>query len=181
MSMCRVFSFVVARGCLLWPAYPLVKTLLAFALLHFVLQGQTCLFTPDILWLPTFAFQYPMKKRISFIVLVLEVLVGLHKTIQLQLLGHLLLGHRLGLLWCWVACPGNEPRSLLHFWGTIQFYRSFPGGASGKEPACQSRRHERCRFDPWVRKIPWRRTQQTTPVFLPGKSHEQRILVGCGP
>ena len=58
---------------------------------------------------------------------------------------------------------------------------SFPGGASGKEPACQSRRHERCRFDPWVRKIPWRRTQQTTPVFLPGKSHEQRILVGCGP
>ena len=26
----------------------------------------------------------------------------------------------------------------------------FPGGASNKEPACQSRRHKRCRFDPWV-------------------------------
>ena len=28
------------------------------------------------------------------------------------------------------------------------------GGASGKEPACQCRRHKRHRFDPWVRKIP---------------------------
>ena len=43
MSMCRVFSCVVGRGCLLWPLCSLGKTLLAFALLHFVLQGQTCL------------------------------------------------------------------------------------------------------------------------------------------
>ena len=27
------------------------------------------------------------------------------------------------------------------------------------------------RFDPWVRKILWRRKWQPTPVFLPGKSH----------
>ena len=40
MSMCRVFSCVVGRGCLLWPVRSLGKTLLAFALLHFVLQGQ---------------------------------------------------------------------------------------------------------------------------------------------
>ena len=33
----------------------------------------------------------------------------------------------------------------------------FPGGASGKEPTCQCRRHKRYRFDPWVGKIPWRR------------------------
>ena len=31
----------------------------------------------------------------------------------------------------------------------------FPGGASGKEPACQSRRHKRHGFNPWVGKIPW--------------------------
>ena len=31
----------------------------------------------------------------------------------------------------------------------------FPGGTSGKEPACQCRRCKRCRFDPWVGKIPW--------------------------
>ena len=43
MSMCKVAYFVVGRGCLLWPVCSLGKTLLAFALLHFVLQGQTCL------------------------------------------------------------------------------------------------------------------------------------------
>ena len=36
-------------------------------------------------------------------------------------------------------------------------------------------------FHPWVRKIPWRRAWQPTPVFLPGESHGQRSLVGCSP
>ena len=49
---------------------------------------------------------------------------------------------------------------------------------SGKEPACQCRRRKRCRFHPWVRKIPWRRKWQPTPAFLPGKSHGQRNLAG---
>ena len=41
------------------------------------------------------------------------------------------------------------------------------------------RRCRRCHgFDPWVGKIPWRRTWQPTPVFLPGKSHGQSSLVG---
>ena len=33
-------------------------------------------------------------------------------------------------------------------------------------------------FNPWFGKIPWRRAWQPTPVFMPGKSHEQRTLVG---
>jgi len=33
-------------------------------------------------------------------------------------------------------------------------------------------------FNPWVRKISWRRKWQPTPVFLPGKSHGQWNLVG---
>ena len=33
-------------------------------------------------------------------------------------------------------------------------------------------------FDPWVRKIPWRRVWQPTSVFLPGESYRQRSLVG---
>ena len=33
-------------------------------------------------------------------------------------------------------------------------------------------------FDPWVRKIPWRRAWRPTPVFLPEESHGQRSLVG---
>ena len=57
----------------------------------------------------------------------------------------------------------------------------FPGGASGKEPACQCRRHKRCRFNPWVGKIPWRRARQLTPVFLPGESHGQRSLADYSP
>ena len=43
MSMCRVFSSVVGRRCFLWPVHSLGKTLLTFALLHSVLQGQICL------------------------------------------------------------------------------------------------------------------------------------------
>ena len=35
--------------------------------------------------------------------------------------------------------------------------------------------------DPWVRKIPWRRRWQPTPVFLPGESHGRRSLVGYSP
>ena len=56
---------------------------------------------------------------------------------------------------------------------------SFPGSTSGKEPACQCRRLKRSWFDPWVRKIPWRKGWQPTPVFLPGKSHGQRGLACC--
>ena len=44
----------------------------------------------------------------------------------------------------------------------------FPGGASGKEPDCQCRRHERHGFHPWVRKIPWRM------AWLP--THGQRFI-----
>ena len=36
-------------------------------------------------------------------------------------------------------------------------------------------------FNPWVRKISWRRKWQPTPVFLPGKSHGWRSLVGYSP
>ena len=52
---------------------------------------------------------------------------------------------------------------------------------SGKEPACQFRRRKRHGLDPWVRKIPWKRTWQPTPVFLPGEPHGQRSLVGYSP
>ena len=33
-------------------------------------------------------------------------------------------------------------------------------------------------FDPWVRKIFWRREWQSTPVFLPGEYNGQRSLEG---
>ena len=54
----------------------------------------------------------------------------------------------------------------------------FPGGSDGKNTACQCRRLKRPGFNPWVRKIPWSRKQQSIPVFLPRESHGQRSLVG---
>ena len=57
----------------------------------------------------------------------------------------------------------------------------FPGGTDGKESACQFRRPKKCRFDPSVGKVPWRRARQPTPVFLPGRFLGQRSLVGYGP
>ena len=57
----------------------------------------------------------------------------------------------------------------------------FSGGTSGKEPNCQCRRHKKHGFSPWVGKIPWRREQLPTPVFLLGEFHGQRSLVGYCP
>ena len=47
--------------------------------------------------------------------------------------------------------------------------------------ACQHRRRKRHILNPWVRKIPWRRTWQSTPVFLTGEFHGERNLVGYSP
>ena len=62
----------------------------------------------------------------------------------------------------------------IYLWG-------FPGGASGKEPVCQCRRHKRHGFNSWVGKIPWRRVWQHTPIFLPGESYGQRSLASYSP
>ena len=48
--------------------------------------------------------------------------------------------------------------------------KGFPGGHSGKEPACQCRRQKRCWFDSWIGKILWRGAWQPNPVFLTGES-----------
>ena len=57
----------------------------------------------------------------------------------------------------------------------------FLGGTSGKEPACQCKRHKRCSLGPWVEKIPWRRAWQPTPVYWLGESHGQRSLADWVP
>ena len=63
-----------------------------------------------------------------------------------------------------------ELRIQMHLLGPQSAHRDFPGGASGKEPACQCGRLKRRRFDSWVGKTPWRRAWQPTPVWtLPSK------------
>jgi len=59
----------------------------------------------------------------------------------------------------------------------------FPSGSAGKKK--KKKKHclkcRRPRFDPWDRKMPWKREWQPTLIFLPGESHEQRSLVGYSP
>ena len=76
----------------------------------------------------------------------------------------------------------SSGRSLIYFefifaYG-VKNVLGFSGNTNGKEPACQCKRNERCGFDPWVGKIPWRREWQPIPVFLPGESKGQRSLAG---
>ena len=52
-----------------------------------------------------------------------------------------------------------EEAKQITLWITLESHW-LPGGASGKESACQWRRHKRLRFDPWVGKSPWRRAWQ---------------------
>ena len=56
-----------------------------------------------------------------------------------------------------------------------------PGGANGKESACQCRRNKTRGFNPWGGKMPWRREWLPTPVLLLGESHGQRSLKGYSP
>ena len=76
----------------------------------------------------------------------------------------------------------SQTRNYLYCFLSFKIYFievwGFPCVTSGKELACQCRRHKRYRFYPWVQKIPWRRAWQPTPVFLPGESHRQRSLAG---
>ena len=69
-------------------------------------------------------------------------------------------------MWWWIDFRGNCGRR-----GKRQ---GFPGGASCKEPSCHCGSLKRCGLDPWIRKIPWKRAWQPTPVLLPGESMERR-------
>ena len=68
-------------------------------------------------------------------------------------------------------------RALL-FTLTFKSNHLLPWWFNGRECACQCSRHG---LDPWVRKIPWRRKWQPTPVYLPGKSLGKRRLAGYCP
>ena len=81
----------------------------------------------------------------------------------------------------WSGLPFPSPISYEVQSHTHTHKKSFPGGASGKEPSCQCKRNKRHGFDSWVRKIPCRRKWQPTPVLLPGKFHGWRSLVGYSP
>ena len=68
---------------------------------------------------------------------------------------------------------------LMRIW--IDLFYSFPGGSVVKNLSANAGATKIHGFDPWVRKIPWRRKWQPLPLFLPGKSQGQRSLAGCSP
>ena len=73
------------------------------------------------------------------------------------------------------------PSMTLQMTRFLPFHHGLLKWQGGKESACQCRRHKRCRFNPWVGKIPWNRKCQPTPIFLPRKLHGQRALEGYSP
>ena len=66
----------------------------------------------------------------------------------------------------------------IHTHGIVFVVIGFSEWCSGKESSYQYRR---CRFNPWVRKIPWSRKWQPNPVFLTQKFHGQRSLAVYSP
>ena len=78
----------------------------------------------------------------------------------------------------------NQPSVNILPWGLLSQvlpHLGFLGGSMGNESARQYRRRRRHSFHLWIRKIPWRRAGQPTPVFLPEESHGQRSLAGYSP
>ena len=67
MSLCRVFSCVVGRGCFLWPVRSFGKTLMSLCSASFYTPRPDFPVTPGVSRLPTFAFQSPIMKRTSFL------------------------------------------------------------------------------------------------------------------
>ena len=116
---CVEFSLVLLEESVWYDQCILGKTLLAFDMLHFVLQGQICLLLQvslDFLFLN----QSLVMKRTSLLGVSSRGLLGLHRTVQLQLPQHYLSGHSLGLLWYWMVCLVKEQRSFCLFWDCIQ-------------------------------------------------------------
>ena len=78
--------------------------------------------------------------------------------------------------WCAAVHGVSKSQRGLSNWTELNW--GLPRQHSCRELACQCRWHKRGGFNPWVRKIPWRRKWQPTPVFLPGESHGQKSLEG---
>ena len=119
MSMCRVVSCIVRRGCLLWPlCFP--DNTVSLCPPSFCTPRPNLSITPGISWFPTFVFHSPIMKMTS--------ILGVSsrssstpsscRTVQLQLHQCYWSGHRHGLLWIswiieWFALEMNRDHSVV--------------------------------------------------------------------
>ena len=86
--------------------------------------------------------------------------------------------HHLSHSWGYTLAP--RLLSLIYSLFDEAVILGFPGGTGDKESACQCRRHKRCGFDPWARKIPWSRKTSHSSI-LPENPPGQKSLEGYSP
>ena len=100
MSMCRIFSCVVGRRCMLWPVHSLGKTLLAFALHHSIFQGQFACYSRC--YSPPWPVRlgWPHRAWLSFIELEKAIVV-----VWLDWLVFCEYRFSMSALWCPLAAP----------------------------------------------------------------------------
>ena len=113
MSMCRVFSCVVGRGCLLWPVSSFWQNSVRLWSATLCTPRPNLCVTPDISWLPTFALQSPIMKKTSFLGVSSRRSCRPSRTVQL--LHYFWLGHRCGLSWYWMVSLGKWTEIILSF------------------------------------------------------------------
>ena len=119
MSMCRVFSCCWKRVFAMISAFSWQNSI-SLCPASFHTPRPNLPVTPGVSWLPILHSSPLWWEGHLFRALVLKGLVGLRGNVQLQLLQHYWLGHRLGLPWYWMVWLGNEQRSVCHFWDCIQ-------------------------------------------------------------
>ena len=115
MSMCRVLSCAVGRGCLLWPVCFLGKTLLVFAA-SFRIPRPNLPVTPGVSLLPTFAFQSSMIKRTFFFFWCSRRSCRSSQSCSTSASSALLVGALLWLYYCdieWFALEMNRDHSVI--------------------------------------------------------------------
>ena len=83
------------------------------------------------------------------------------------------------------ARPADPVSGLVSNIPAVKYFKilGYLGAAVVKNPPANAEDAKRYWFNPWFRKIPWRRIWQPAPIFLPGKFHGQRNLAGyraCG-
>ena len=110
---CAECSLVLLEEDVCYDQCVLMAKLLGFTLVYFLFQSQICLLLQVSLGFLLLHSSPLWWNEHLFGVLIIEGLVGLHRTVIITD------GHRLGLLWYWMARLGNEQRSFCSCWESV--------------------------------------------------------------
>ena len=187
MSMCRVNSCVVGRGCL-QPKCPLkhdwLKKMKGFS---GGTSGKksTCQCRRRKMWTGSLGREDPLEEGIEIHSSVVAWRIpkteepGRLWSIGSQRVGHDWNDSAHSIYNCVCMCVYIHVSTYTHtHMHTHTHTHRLSWWLSGKQFTYQYRR---CRFDPWGGKSPWKRKWQPNPVFFPGTSQGQRSLVFYNP